>query len=512
MSTHFNPPQSPPPGHAGTGSEDSSSTEPQMDQLVSDIKDYQLTHGNLLKLVRLEEATRIPSIGVGVSALPTPFPRRCFDEAWQLQRCMNELYIRAAADEPWLYAILKPLIEHDSFLAALWSVHLEVKEAGAVQSVVCGIFRADYMLHQPVASESVSLKQVELNTFSAAGGCHAEHVAGMHRHFERVRVERNQTSLQDIGKLASPGNNINAIVSALAAAHRAYQPSSSKGYCILMVVQPLNFNVADERPIEYGLWDADIPCYRCEWQEVLSRTTLTVDRKLMYRPIGSSTEFEVSVVYYRAGYDAAEYDEQGEETRLRLELSRAINCPDVLTHLTTFKAVQQALTESAALERFLTSADAGRVRSTFMPMYTLNSSPVRLHARAIAMDAAQAVHYVLKPNLEGGGNNVYGSNIPGFLAGIPAEQWSQYILMRLIEPPKDTHGELLTADELYQGPVVSELGVFGAVMWRKKDGDGEVEILRNEAAGWTFKTKPADTDEMSVVKGYGCFDCPRLTD
>jgi hypothetical protein len=34
----------------------------------------------------------------------------------------------------------------------------------------------------------------------------------------------------------------------------------------------------------------------------------------------------------------------------------------------------------------------------------------------------------------------------------------------------------------------------------------------NRLAGWSFKTKAAGVDEMSVVKGYGCFDCPRLVD
>lgn len=173
-----------------------------------------------------------------------------------------------------------------------------------------------------------------------------------------------------------------------------------------MIVQPRNFNVADERPIEYRLWEVGVPCYRCEWQEVLRRTTLTPDRNLMYRPVGSQADLEVTVVYYRAGYDATEYDECGKATRLRLELSRAIKCPDVLTHLSTIKAVQQALTESAALERFLSDADAERVRSTFMPMSALDMSAAGSHTRSIATDASQAVHYVLKPNLEGGGNNI----------------------------------------------------------------------------------------------------------
>jgi hypothetical protein len=35
-------------------------------------------------------------------------------------------------------------------------------------------------------------------------------------------------------------------------------------------------------------------------------------------------------------------------------------------------------------------------------------------------------------------------------------------------------------------------------------------MLDSSVGGWTFKTKYADVDEMSVVKGYGCFDTPYL--
>lgn len=302
---------------------------------------------------------------------------------------------------------------------------------------------------------------------------------------------------------------------ALTAARHDYISISLEPKCILMIVQPFNFNIADERPIEYALWEAGIPCYRCEWYSVLERTTLTDGRTLMYRPFGAEYDLEVTVVYYRAGYEAAEYDDHGKETRLRLEMSRAIKCPDVMTHLTTFKAVQQALTQAGALERLLSRSNyAGRVediRGTFMPMYALDTSAAGLESRKIATDPTQAVDYVLKPNLEGGGNNVYRADIPTFLASIPEEQWHKFVLMRLIEPPKETQGLLMTGEELYEGPVVSELGILGTVMWKRKS-DGETEVLRNEAAGWTFKTKPRDVDEMSVVKGYGCFDCPRLVD
>ncbi|KAK5133146.1 hypothetical protein LTR08_008170 [Meristemomyces frigidus] len=486
-------------------------SEEQSMQLVTAIKDYQLTHGNLIKWVQSEGVTRVPSVGVGVSALPTPFPRSLFDEAWQLQASMNELYVRIASDEDWLYGVLKPLFDHDDFLAALWDVHVTVKTAGVAQDIVCGIFRSDYMLHQPSTRESVSLKQVEVNTLCVAGACHAERVAGMHRHLQRKRDVRKPAEEQGAERLPV-NDNIEQLVITLCKAHDAYTASPFVQRCVLMIVQAHNFNVADERPIEYGLWDSGIPCYRCEWQEVLQRTTLTASRKLLYRvnEAGVQAELEVSVVYYRAGYTADEYTEhEGRETRLRLELSCAIKCPDVLTHLTTFKAVQQALTEEGAVERFLSADDAHRVRATFMPIVKVDKVAEGQLFREIATDPRQASHFVLKPNLEGGGNNVYGTKIPDFLASIPDEQWSKYILMRLIVPPGDTSGVLMMMEELYEGPVISELGVLGSVVWKKEEGS-EVEVVRNVAAGWTFKTKPSHVDEMNVVKGYGCFDCPKL--
>jgi hypothetical protein len=79
---------------------------------------------------------------------------------------------------------------------------------------------------------------------------------------------------------------------------------------------------------------------------------------------------EVSVVYLRAGYEEKECDNVGKIARLRLERSRAIKCPTILSHLTTFKKVQQALATPGTLERFLPAEEAAESRgrlSQFTP-------------------------------------------------------------------------------------------------------------------------------------------------
>jgi glutathione synthase len=163
-------------------------------RLISDIKDYQITHSNLLKRVFYETPTSVPAAGVNVSCKPTAFPRRLYDEAVALQHLMNEMYVRAAEKEEWLYSVLRPQIESEpqGMMASLWDVHVKCREAGVIQDVSCGILRSDYMFHAP-GDAKPSLKQVEMNTTAIAGACHSERVAGMHQYLlardlaERVR-------------------------------------------------------------------------------------------------------------------------------------------------------------------------------------------------------------------------------------------------------------------------------------------------------------------------------------
>ena len=498
----------------GLGMEEPIVDSERLDHLLSQIKDYQITHGFLLKGVRLEQRTTVPCRPVNVSILPTPFPRDLFEDAMDLQDLYTDLYIRASSDPEWLYAVLDPLLKPGSVVKALWDIWIQVQQTGVVQDVVCGIFRSDYMLHHTSRNGPVALKQVEMNTLCIAGACHAERASDLHSHLKRmkdlasIRQQRPASQVrQDEGSLPL-NDNMLTLISALKAAHDTYTPSTPHPTCVLMPVQPTNFNIADERPLEYGLWDESIPCYRCDWPDIISQTTLTPDRSLLFQRFDLT--FEVSLVYYRAGYEAHEYaTPSGISTRLRLELSRAIKCPDVLTHLTTFKSVQAALTHHSALAYLdISPDDQARLAETFMPMFSL-ADPGCLK---LVQNTPEIGDWILKPNLEGGGHNIHGPSIPAFISDLPQSSYADYTLMQRIRPPEQK-GVLMLPDQVYQGPVISELGVIGTCLWRRNaEEKGVREVLRKETAGWTFKTKPAGVDEMSVVKGYGCFDCPLLVE
>ncbi|KAI1134777.1 glutathione synthase [Hypoxylon sp. FL0543] len=501
-------------------------SEQQLEKILSELEDYQITHGSLLKIPRNLTDFESPvavARPIGVSVVPTSFPRFHFQQAIDLQAPFNELYINVAEDDGWLQTIIKKLGEVDEFASILWSIWERVRDEGEVQELRCGIFRSDYMLHDSQESirnrESTpddegkqglansALKQVEFNTYSCAGGTHANIVANMHRYLAGKGIH---------GAGHLPENNaISSIVEMLKAAHRAYssQAGRTRRTAILMTVQPNNVNICDERPIEYALSECEPPIvlYRVEFSnEVMRKCSLGAHRELLFQPNAESEALEISVLYQRAGYDAHEYDQQGIDTRFMLERSRAIKCPPILSHMAGFKKVQQELTRPGVLERFLPPELCSKIQPTFMSQYPMDESETGRRAQKIASDRQLAENYILKPSLEGGGHNIHGQDIPAFLQSVPENQWSKYVLMERIHPPS-THGVLVSHIDTHRGPVVSELGVLGTCLWRrKKQCEQKAEILSNAAAGWTFKTKPDYVKEMSVVKGYGCFDSPSL--
>ncbi|OKL56227.1 hypothetical protein UA08_08384 [Talaromyces atroroseus] len=514
--------------------------------LITHIKDYQANHGSLIKVIGHETQHSVLLQPVGTTVFPSLFPRRLFQQATDdLQLLYNELYCKLAQDPEWLYAVTAPLRKTEPLVDALWCVYEEVQRRRSSndtaqclveQKVHAGIFRSDYMLHtgqhesddddddeDQIWTRNMSLKQVEFNSYSCAGGCHANKVANMHRHLVQRGVydfSSENTSTKITPSSLPQNNTIQGIASLLASAHRTYgnRPYNSAASCtaVLMIVQPNNFNIADERPIEYALWNWEdnnnpIPTYRLEWQDILRSTTLTPTGELLLRIHPSEkTPIEVSVIYHRAGYEPHEYDDNhyGKEIRIRLELSRAIKCPSILGHITTIKKVQQALTAPGVLERWLAPSKASVIRDTFVNIDALDSENIS----SVAKD-----QYILKPvSLEGGGHNTYDSaEIRNFISELPPNSplRKAYILMERIQSPRNVYGVLMTSSRgVVADEVVSELGVFGGCLWSdaRKEENNSCRVIENRVVGWSFKTKEIDVDEMSVVKGYGCFDTPFL--
>ena len=290
---------------------------------------------------------------------------------------------------------------------------------------------------------------------------------------------------------------------------------------------------------------------------MLTQTRIADDgtRALLYSPPAfPDRTYEVTTLYLRAGYAPAEYtSEAAWEARYHLERSAAVKCPSVLTHLAGTKKVQQVLAtpDSLHLRRFLPSESiAERVRNTFMPMYSLDSgSEAGKEGRRLAL-SEDCERFVMKPQREGGGNNIYRRKIKEVLEKTPEEEWAKYVLMEMVETPKGQRNVIFRNGETKEGEVICELGVFGTCLWRTGDategtssvaaaeglaeeyggtgvvgagrditktglssaGSDKISIIENEEAGYLLRTKGESSEEGGVAAGFGAIDSCCLID
>ena len=370
------------------------------------------------------------------------------------------------------------------------------------------------------------IKQVEFNTIASSFGGLSSQVSALHHHLLSVDAYPPETR-SILQAAAMPLSNSSAtLAEGLALAHAAYGPAKTGNRtCVLFLVQEPERNVFDQRHLEYSLQnDRGVRSFRLAFSRILSDTKLGQDRTLLYTPPHMPSEsFEVTVVYFRSGYGPGEYDAADAwDARLHLERSGAIKCPTVLTQLAGCKKVQQVLAtpHSPHLSRFVKEPQvAASLLQTFAPIYPMDQSEAGLEARRLATDPETAKRYVLKPQREGGGNNIYRKAIPDFLKEMPETHWPAYILMEMIEPPA-LKNEIMRSGELQKGGVIGELGVYGVCLWRNASsgGRGDTEeqagagILENHNAGYLLRTKGDQSEEGGVAAGFGAVDSCCLVD
>jgi glutathione synthase len=81
----------------------------QQKYLVERLKDWSIVHGLAVRpSPRLVNDTKeVLATTAPVTLFPSPFPRRCFEEAISVQLAYNELYSGISRDERWLGEIIE---------------------------------------------------------------------------------------------------------------------------------------------------------------------------------------------------------------------------------------------------------------------------------------------------------------------------------------------------------------------------------------------------------------------
>ncbi|UZJ51042.1 hypothetical protein CBS101457_000362 [Exobasidium rhododendri] len=522
--------------------------EAQKLSLCAQSTDYAISHSILYRPLPLASSSSPPldaAIHAPISLFPSPFPKALYTRGQELQPLYNDLYSRIAVDDDFLKRVIGGnVILVDDFQKNLWEIWQKIKQEEAVQPLHLGLFRSDYLLHQESDSAALEIKQVEINTISSSFGPLCTRVSDMHRH---LTSSSSYDAVSPHLKLSNMPKNeaLSTLAAGLAAGHKAYlDATSSSDARILFVVQGEERNVFDQRLIEYELLEKhSIRVERATFKQLEGGASLAgPSRTLQYsRPKSASKPLEISVVYFRAGYSPADYPSEAEwQTRLTLERSQAIKCPTIALQLAGAKKVQQVLSNPKVLEAFVKDPIKGKVwtdeqvnslQGSFMPMFGMEEegdgdqhsvSEKSVSGIQIASNVVLAKDYVLKPQREGGGNNVYREEIPLELARLEkldqergvegVKRREGYILMKLIQPPTNLGNYLIRSGNdkgaVLATDVISELGIFGTILFQEQEKG--IVVKYEKSGGHLLRTKGRESDEGGVAVGYSVIDSPLL--
>lgn len=430
---------------------------------------------------------------------PSAFSRQCYQEAIRLTPALNTLIRNISNDIGWLKTVLsETAIADEQFTGRL----LKIARPVAQDEIELQISRFDYF------TQEQTLRMVEMNTIAASFACLGSKTANLHAHLSMHPLSRPDYERKrcEPGKLAVPARNSpNLLIDAISKAHEAYakkHPFAIPLTCV-MVVQPYEKNIFDQDSLRHLLWtEKQIELRRYTLAEIASDMNLGNDGILRCK-------FDlacVSVIYFRAGYTPNDYPTELEwNARETIEKSNAVKCPTVAVQLTGAKKVQQVLDNEGMVEKFLENdADIVKdIRKTFVRQYSLDIADNGENNQALAVQNPD--NFVLKPQREGGGNNLYGKELLDRLVQMSPEERRAFVLMERIRP---TVVDNVTVRDGVVHPVkvVSELGAFGAMVAVERNA----EPVLNVAAGTLLRSKLASADDGGVAAGVAVLDSPRL--
>ncbi|XP_050069407.1 glutathione synthetase-like [Anopheles maculipalpis] len=462
--------------------------EAQLLDVVEKAKDWAIMHGAAMR--SKQDFNPDALLFAPFILTPSSFPRKEFQKAVNLQPLLNELIHAVAHDSQFLLSTLSSTEKVDEFTRSLITIYRTVLDEGIAQTVTLALLRSDYL---PNFSDAI--KQVEINTIASSFGGISTIMTPMHSYV-----------LSELGheeKLANLPEN-NALSGLCDAMVEAWKLQERPSAAILFIVEDVTYNICDQRFHEFYIRKAypHVTVIRRTLTQISQTGKLGSGKELLIDGI------EASVVYFRAGYEPGHYYGQGEwDARLLIERSAAIKCPSIQYHLAGTKKVQQALARPEVLRRFVgdeTKIEA--IRDIFTGLYSLDQHEGGDEAVALAL--ADPERFVLKPQREGGGNNVYGEDIPAALKTMSSDERSAWILMERIFPPLST-GYMIRPNGPSPPPLVqlvSELGIFGTIIGSKDT------VLYNKQVGHMLRTKLSTSNEGGVAAGSGALDSPYLID
>ncbi|GMI35507.1 hypothetical protein TeGR_g11140 [Tetraparma gracilis] len=336
--------------------------------------------------------------------------------------------------------------------------------------------RGDYMF------AAAGPKQIELNTIASSFGCLASRVSELHALLAP--------------SLPLPANGaLPLLAAALALAAASFSPAPPRSplpRAVLFVVQPGESNSPDQHLLELALRARGVRALRRTLAQLSELPPEGGDAVLSD---GGGAPHVVAVVYYRAGYSPRDYPGEREwRARGALERGSAVKCPDVRGQLFGCKKVQQVLATERLGELVGDEGLRRRLGGYMAGLWALG----RGDGDAVAMALENPGGFVMKPQREGGGNNLYGGEMRDALLAMGEGEREAFVLMELVKPEASPCVLVRDGEVRHDGPGVCEVGVFAASL-------GEEEV---EGEGFLVRVKAEGTEEGGVAAGYAFLSSP----
>ncbi|XVE86439.1 hypothetical protein DITRI_Ditri18aG0034300 [Diplodiscus trichospermus] len=459
-------------------------------KMVFDALVWSSLHGLLVGDRNVQRSGQLPGVGMvhaPIALLPMLFPESHWKQACELAPIFNELIDRVSLDGKFLQDSLSRTKKVDAFTSRLLDIHSKMLEMNKKEEIRLGLHRSDYMLDE----KTKLLLQIELNTISSSFpglGCL---VTNLHR-----------TLLNDYGEdlgLDSERIPANTAVGQFAEAlAKAWAEYNNPRAVVMVVVQTEERNMYDQH------WLCAVLKERHKVRSI-RKTLAEIDREGKLLPDGTLLVDgqAVAVVYFRAGYAPADYPSESEwRGRLLMEQSSAIKCPSISYHLAGTKKIQQELAKPNVLERFLQNKeDIAKLRKCFAGLWSLDDFDITRKA------IEKPELFVMKPQREGGGNNIYGDDVKEALLQLQkevSEEDAAYILMQRIFPTVSP--TFFMRDGIcHKDHAISELGVYSAYLRNKEN------VVMNDQCGYLMRTKISSSNEGGVAAGFAVLDSIYLT-
>jgi glutathione synthase len=426
--------------------------------------------------------TEIVTDHMPLTLFPTIIPLEEYNQLQSISLLWNSLVNGMSRDFDWFSQKLTTVIETDDFVKRLMEIAEKSRRYQHTQQIQLAIMRNDFMYD----TEESRWLQVEYNTIASGMAYSSDKVQDFHNMILQQYFEEDSKTIKCITAHNGP-----MVCAAFIEAFKLYNNPKAK---ILFVVEKFEWNIFDQRYIELDLLKKGIHCLRMDLETIYEKHKL--DEETGKLTIDGQ---EIALVYFRSGYAPKQYpSENAWIAREKIELSKAIKCPNVNMQLIGFKKFQYHLAHDIELSRFIKNPeDRLEIKRNFAKFWSFDDEAKTERIKKMVDDNPEG--FVLKPQREGGGNNVYGADILPVLTSLKPSESQSYILMQRITPVSQT-GFMMKNKKLMVTQVSSELGIFSYVLSNNE------KIIKSESGGYLLRTKSSASDEGGVSAGVGVLD------